>query len=114
MLLSNICCFPTLGESFGLILPENLIAGGCLPVPNGSLPMLGEVVGGNGIFPHWGSCEESVHHENEGEFVRGTAAEIVDRLENDPSLAARTYCRQRYNMDAIYRRYWAPLLEGAR
>jgi glycosyltransferase involved in cell wall biosynthesis len=110
--LSNVCIFPTRGEAFGLILPETMLASGAYPVCNGSLPMMEEICGFKGLYPEFGSCERSAPLADTKEFYEQEAALVVREVKGDQAVAGRDVARQYYNMDAVYRNYYARILGG--
>ncbi len=112
MQLSNVFIFPSLGEAFGLVLAETILASGAYPVPNGDLPMLREVAGGQGYFPKFGSCERSFQAKNQRKFYEDTAKRIIEGVESNPAIAARDFIRKNLNMDTIFQRYYRPILES--
>ena len=105
---SNLFLFPTREETFGLVLPEAVLAGGVLPVLNKSLQMMGEVTGLNGDFIDFGAFNQAVPQMSP-EFPEMVADAIIGRLLRNESIMCKTYIRQRYNWDHLYQRYYAPI-----
>jgi len=110
---SNLFLFPTISETFGLVLPEAILSGGVLPVLNLDLDMMKEISGGRGLFFQFGSYNRTITHQNEDAYYRAIAAIIVERMGEEESLAARTMCRTTYNMDVLYNKVYAPIMEAA-
>ena len=107
---SNLFIFPTREESFGLALPEAVLAGGVLPVLNKSLTMQTEVSGFNALYFNFGSYENAFSPEVPELYYRDLASIILGRLQQSESLLSKTYMRQRYNYDNIYNKYYAPVM----
>lgn len=112
-LLSNLFVFPTREESFGLVVPEASLAGGVLLVLNRSLAQQVEISGMTGIYFDFGSFNHTVHHENEGAFLKDVAMIILGRIRENESIIAKTFMRQIYNMDSLYRRVYEPIMGEA-
>ncbi|MBI4962512.1 MAG: glycosyltransferase family 4 protein [Desulfomonile tiedjei] len=110
MQCANLFIYPTEAESFGLTLPEACLAGGVLPVLNRSLSVLMGTSGGYGLFFDFGSAEKCFEPQDEREYYQWMADMIVARAKEDDCWQARTFMRQTYNIDTIYRGYYAPLL----
>ncbi|MFA4845074.1 MAG: glycosyltransferase [Patescibacteria group bacterium] len=115
---SSLFAYPTIGEAFGLILPEAILASGPYVVSNGSLPMLREVVGDEDddeeptYWAEFGSCEQRAKYGNEAEFYRGLAREIVKAFGKDRGLRRRNRTRINRTLAATFSRYYEPLLRG--
>ena len=73
MMLGNLFMFPTREESFGLVLPEAALMGGCLVVANASLDMMREVTGNNALFWDFGSFYRDYHNDDESAYFRAIA-----------------------------------------
>jgi hypothetical protein len=112
MQLQNLFIYPTREESFGLILPEACITGGCLPVINGSLDVLGEVVGNNGIEFEFGSHRRIHEIQNTSQYCSDIAHIILARMKQNEGIMASTYCRTTYNMDALYNSHYENIVKG--
>lgn len=110
----NLFIFPSREESFGLVLPEASLSSGCLTVCNGSLDMLREVAGCNGLFFQFGSYCRRFKPENEREYYKAMASVILARMKEDDGLQARTHFRRKLNMDYLYSHSYQPILEEAR
>jgi hypothetical protein len=110
---SNLFIFATISETFGLVLPEAILSGGVLPVINGDLDVLGEITGLRGLRFSFGSLNRRVEYgEGEANYFRSVAAIIMDRMQAEESIAARTYIRKTLNMDELYRKFYSPVMEG--
>ena len=110
MQISNLFVYPTEAETFGLVLVEACLGGGVFPVLNRSLSIMREVGGNYGLYVNFGSCEKQLSLINEREHYERIARQIVAVTGQDDAFQARTWMRQTYNMDAIYKRYYEPLL----
>ena len=108
--LSNVFIFPTREETFGLVLPEACLCGGVIPVLNSSLDMMQEISGYNALYWEFGSYKRPVKHNNEDAFLGDVAFIILGRMLQNESIRAKTYMRQHYNYDYLYKRYYAPVL----
>lgn len=108
--LSSVFVYPTHGESFGLPLPETVLCGGALPVFNSSLSVLDEVSGGFGAQCEFGSCEKGVQNPNERERLTQAVLELQAASMASESWKSRVWARQQFNMDRVYRDFYAPIL----
>jgi len=108
MQLANLFIFPTDHETFGLVLPEAILASGALCVINKSLPMQLEVGGKAALSYHFGSYQQQfrVSPEYEERIVK----DIIHELDTNTSLSTRTFMRQTYNFDALYHDFYAPTM----
>ena len=110
--LSNLFVFGTHHESFGLVVPEAALEG-VLFVGNGSLSQQLEVAGGPGagLWAEFGSYERGggtwTPHR-----TSALADDILSEFDRNPVIRFKTHARQTYNRDAIYRRFYEPLLMG--
>lgn len=102
-LLSNLFIFPTVEESFGLVGPESAFAG-VLPVTNKSLAMQAEVMSGHCPSFNFGSFNNN--HDNNDNYLNAVAIAILRNLYGENSTMAKVYCRMRYNMESVYRRFY--------
>jgi len=107
-LLSNLFIFPTREESFGLVVPEAALSG-CFMVLNKSLQMQVEVSGNKAKYFDFGS-----HHMNfevpGPNYWLDLAKIIFGRMNQNEALKTKTFCRQTYNMDNLYKKYYAPIM----
>jgi glycosyltransferase involved in cell wall biosynthesis len=111
MACGNLFIFPSRSESFGFTSTEAVLSGSCLPVLNKSCATQMEVLGGHGIPFDFGNGITPVDStEPESKRFARLADEIVDRLDSNPAIAARTYVRQNYNRNAIYEKYYRNIL----
>jgi glycosyltransferase involved in cell wall biosynthesis len=110
---SNVFVNPTRGETFGLCLPEAGLAGGVLPVLNASLPMMFEVSGMCGLAFEFGSQHRHFKPANEREYFQRIASHIVACASKDDCWRYRTFVRQNLNMDAVYQKFYEPILTEA-
>lgn len=108
---SNVFVYPTRGEAFGLPLPETSLASGALAVCNRNLPMMLEVGGGNGLYANFGSSEQQWKPENEKEYYGMLAHLICARAKQDDTFQHRTFVRRSFNMEQVYREFYAGILE---
>jgi glycosyltransferase involved in cell wall biosynthesis len=112
MLASNLCAFPSMGEAFGLVLPEAILAGN-LPIYNASLPGAREIYRARniGIGAEFGSCQEPKSHLP-ARFFSDLARKIGDGLQKRLAIEAKEGIRGALNMTSIYQQYYGPLLGG--
>lgn len=112
---SNLFIFPTAQESFGLVLPEALMSGGCLPVINRDAEVLSEMLHNRGLRFGFGSLRNTIHFNEEagGEagYLAAIAGVIVQRMFDEEGIAARSICRQSLNMDYLYSTVYHPIFE---
>lgn len=107
--LSNVFIFPTISESWGLVVPEAALAG-VLFVGNKSLAQQYEVAGsGNGLFYDYGSYHYQPYFDDIPADNR-VAADIINALDSNHALRLKTFARQRYNRDAIYNNFYKPII----
>ncbi len=110
MQCSNLFIFPTIEETFGLVLPEAVLAGGVLPVLNRSLSMMYEIAGNKALYFEFGSFSHTHKIENPAQYFDSVAKVILSRMNQDESIKVKTFMRQRYNWDMLYRKVYAPLM----
>jgi len=114
MMLSNLFVFPTREETFGLVLPEVSLASGALCVLNRSLQMQAEVSGGNTLFLDFGSYTNAFSAPDMNEYLKQVAMIILGRMQENDSILTRTFMRKHYNYDALYAKYYAPVMAETR
>lgn len=113
--LSNVFIFPTREETFGLVLPEAALCGSPIVVLNGSLDMMREVSGHNALYFDFGSFNNRAEHKNGIDpLLRDIALIVLGRILANESVRVKTYMRRHYNIDYLYKRYYAPILAESR
>ena len=111
MMLGNLFMFPTREESFGLVLPEASLMGGCLVVANASLDMMREITGNNaGMYWDFGSFYRDYHNDDQDAYFRGIAQIILGKLQSESAVRLKTFMRQRYNLDYIFNHELEPAM----
>jgi hypothetical protein len=108
-LCTNLFLFPTREESFGLVVPEASLAGGPLMVLNKSLQMQMEISGNKALYFDFGSYHSQFEPPSP-RYWEFLAKIILARMEESESLKTKTFMRQSYNMDNLYKRYYAPIM----
>lgn len=108
-LCSNLFIFPTREESFGLVVPEAALAGGPMMVLNKSLQMQTEITGNNALYFEFGSFHQEYNPPGQ-RYWEDLAFIIWGRMSRSESIMTRTFCRQQYNMDNLYRNFYAPVM----
>jgi hypothetical protein len=109
MLCANLFIFPTREESFGLVGPEAALEGQFC-VWNKSLQMQIEVHGMTGMFVDFGSYHNNFEPPDKGQYIRDVTSLIISRMRRNESLMTKTWSRQTYNWDKIYRMHYEPSL----
>ena len=104
---SNLFIFPTREETFGLVLPEAVLAGGVLPIMNRSLAMMMEITGMTGDYIDFGSFNQQI--QRPPGFEAMVAEAVMGRLKRNESVMCKTFIRQKYNWDTLYRQYYKPI-----
>jgi len=112
MMLANLFMFPTREESFGLVLPEASLMGGCLVVANASLDMMREITGNNALFWDFGSFHRTYSHDNEQAYFRDIAQIIIGKMQSEQAVRLKTFMRQRYNLDTIFKLELEPAMKA--
>ena len=113
--LSNVFIFPSREETFGLVLPEAVLCGSPVVVLNSSLDMMQEISGYNASFFEFGSFNRAANHLNGIDtLLRDVAFVVLGRILVNESVRLKTYMRRHYNMDYLYKRYYAPILAESR
>jgi hypothetical protein len=108
--LSNVFVFLTREETFGLVLPEAALCGSPIVFLNGSLDMMHEVSGYNATYFEFGSYRRQVTHKNMDGLLRDMAMILLGRLLANESVRLKTFVRQHYNYDYLYKRYYGPII----
>lgn len=111
MQCGNLFLFPTNHETFGLALTEAVLAGGVLPILNKSLGMMAEITGLNADYIDFGAFNNSVNRESR--FHEAVARAVIGRLTRNESVMTKTYIRQRYNWNNLYKKYYMPIMEDS-
>lgn len=107
---TNLFVFPTREESFGLVLPEAALTGGCLCVVNKSLTCQLEISGYNTLALEFGAYDHIYQPNDFDKYVQDMAFIIAGRMREDDSIRLKTWMRQRYNYDFLYHRYYGPIM----
>lgn len=110
LMLTNVFIYPTTHETFGLVLPEVLLASGCMVVLNRSLDMQREISGNNGLFFDFGSFLRRIERDNQSAWLYAVAETILGRWLQEDGIQAKTFARQQYNWNNLYRKFYAPIL----
>lgn len=110
MQLGNLFMFATNHESFGLILPEASLMGGCLVVLNGNVDMMREISGNIGLFWPLASNTVDWNCDDEKEHFTEVAKVISHKMDQDIGVRAKTYYRKHYNLDYIWRTQLEPAM----
>lgn len=113
-LISNLFVFPTNEETFGLVLPEACLMGCVEPILNGSLNVMKEISGFNSFYFRFGSCDVPHVADNWDAYTRDIALITLGRVLQNEAIRTKTYMRQRYNYDSLYKNYYAPILQESR
>lgn len=107
LLCSNCFIFPTREETFGLVLPEACLCG-VLPMMNKSLSLLSEISGGHGLFFHFGAYNHNIVHKDVSVYYKDLAKIQIGRMARNESIMSKTYFRQKYNWDYLYKHQYLP------
>lgn len=110
MLLSNVFIFPSIEESFGLVMPEAALSGAFM-VLNKDLDAAAEVMAHQGAYFGFGSRDRQLHVDNWEEYLNNVAGAILARMRRNEVVQTKTWTRQRLNMDRLYFEVYAPLME---
>jgi glycosyltransferase involved in cell wall biosynthesis len=111
---SNLFIFPTREESFGLVVPEASLSGGCLLVLNRSLAMQAEISGNQALYVDFGSFTNEFRPPNENKYLWDVAAIIRKRLQENESCSTKMFFKNFNNMDYLYNQYYQPTMCEAR
>lgn len=106
---SNLFVFPTREETFGLVMPEAVLAGGVLPVLNKSLSMMAEVSGMNALYVDFGSFFQVVVHPDERNWIKTLVHTIMSRMRRSEAITTKTFVRQSYNWEVLYNKFYGPV-----
>jgi hypothetical protein len=96
-------------ESFGLVVPEAALAGNYL-VLNANLLNQREITRDKALYVEFGSHEIDFKVPSE-RYWEDVAKIIVARMNENESIQTRTVCRQMYNWNEVYRKFYAPYME---
>ncbi len=107
---SNLFIFPTREESFGLVVPEASLAGGVFMVLNRSLQMQIEISGNTATYFEFGSHTQTFTPDDPAKYYHDLAIITLARMKENESVMTKTFMRQRYNMDSLYRTYYEPTM----
>lgn len=110
---SNLFLFPTREESFGLAVPEAALAGGVLLVLNKSLTMQIEISGFTCLYVDFGSYHQAMQLEDEGKYFTDVVQIILGRMRENEAINSKTFCRQKYNVDSLFNKVYAPIMADA-
>lgn len=113
MQCSNVFVFPSIAESFGLVLPECVLASGALPMLNKSLGEMVEIGGARGLIADFGSYSVTWEPNKENEWIESLAGLLVAQLRAEEGVQSRTWFRRNFNKNTVYHRYYVPAFEGA-
>lgn len=115
--LSNLFVCPSYSESFGLTVLEAASRGNFL-VLNEAVPALQELGAALGAyFLRWdarnfGYDTRETYHPSELAYYQEHGGHIVQAMEQDHALRAKTLARTQYHPDWIFHHQLLPLLEG--
>lgn len=108
-LLTNLFIFGSKEESFGLVVPEAALAGNYL-VLNANLLNQREITRDKALYVEFGSHEIDFKVPSE-RYWEDVAKIIVARMNENESIQTRTVCRQMYNWNEIYKKFYASYME---
>ena len=114
MMLSNLFIFPTREETFGLVLPEVSLASGALCIVNSSLDMMPEICGLNTLALPFGSYNHAHEPTDQDAYLRELAMITMGRMQQCDSVMLRSHFRKHNNYDALFARYYAPIMAESR
>lgn len=107
--LSNLFIFPTDHETFGLVMPEAALSGAFLCI-NHSLDMTREITGNAAYGADFGSMRRKFRPPDMDKYLEQIALIILGRMKQNESIMTRTYARQHYNWDYLYKNEYAPVM----
>lgn len=108
--LSNMFIFPTREESFGLVGVEIPLSTACITVTNRSLKMMAEIHQGAGMDFNFGSFHENFSVPDEHQYHADIALLIHNELKLNEVVLHRTFLKQTYNWNYLYRNYYMPVM----
>jgi glycosyltransferase involved in cell wall biosynthesis len=104
MQVANVFICPSKSESFGYCAAEAALCGQLL-VLNQSLPMFQEIAGaGNALHVPFGSYQQGIEHEDRFLFFQNVAKVIVHAMESDTAIRAKTWFRQQYRWENVWKK----------
>ena len=111
---SNLFVFPTKEESFGLVVPEAALSGGCLLVLNKSLQQQIEISGGDAVYVDFGSFHNNFEPVGGwGKYLDDVASIILNKMDDNESVLTKTFARLTYNIDNLYWNFYEPIIKGS-
>ncbi len=114
--LSNLYVCPSMSESFGLTVIEAASKGNFIVV-NKNVPALEEI--GNTLktyFMSWDARQcgyniKATHKPNEATYYSVNAKKIVDLMNDDRAICAKTQAKKRFSQQWIYKNQLEPLIK---
>ncbi|MGL4344633.1 MAG: glycosyltransferase [Cellulosilyticaceae bacterium] len=116
--LSNLFICPSLSESFGLTLLEAASRGNFLVV-NEAVPALAELGKNLGAYmmrwdaQNFGFTTTEHYHPSESAYYEDHALHIMNLMQNNPLIQAKTLARTQYTPSYILKHQLLPLLEDS-
>ena len=107
---SNLFIFPTKAESFGLVLPEAVLAGGVYCVLNKSLAMQAEISGHQSLYFDFGSYNCTHTIKDEDKYFKDIAWVILGRMQQNEAVMTKMFIRLKYNWDNLYNKFYKPIM----
>lgn len=112
MHFTNLYVSFTKEETYGLGIAEAALCG-CLLVLNGSLDVLKEVSGRCALFFNMGSHEINFKNNDPAKYFNDIARIIVSRLDDNETVASKTWYKRMGSLEYQYKQYYAPLMAEA-
>lgn len=112
-LCQNQFIFPTTQESFGLVGPEAALSG-AMVVINRSLHNQFEVFENMPMNFTFGSYYENFEPDNWDNYLEAVAGVVVQRMRENESILTKTICRQKYNFDTVYKKWYEPIMNESK
>lgn len=109
---SNMFIFPTREESFGLVGLEIPLSTAAITVTNRSLKMMDEVHGNFTNSYNFGSFDQNFCASDPEQYYKDISVLIYNSLRLNKTVLHRTYLRQHYNWDYLYRNEYLPIMLG--